>query len=580
MNTVTRVLAPVRGTLAAAVALQALGSVAGVAPFVAVAEIGRALLAPEPVASDRIWLLVGLGAGAAVLALIATTLATTLTHLADNRLQLLLRRRIAGHLARVSPGWFSARSSGHVSKALQDDVHSLHYLVGHTLLDVTAVLVTPLAALVYLAAVDWRLALLALVPLVAGALLFRKAMSGAGPLMAEYGRAQTEINAGIVEFVDGIAVVKTFGRGRSAHRRFVAACDAFHDFFASWQRRTTSVTTASQLVVTPSLVLLLLLGAGTVLVVAGWTPATALIPFALLGPAIVAPMGAVGPRIQALRGGTAAAASIEALLAEPVQPQPAVGGEPEGTTVTLHDVAFRYPGTESDALAGVDLELRPGTVTALVGPSGAGKTTLATLVPRFHDVTGGAIRIGGVDVRELDARTLYRSVGFVFQDTTLLRTSVADNIALGRPGAAREEIVDAARAARIHERILALGRGYDAVVGEDAEFSGGERQRLSIARALLADTPVLVLDEATAFADPESEAAICDALSELAVGRTLLVVAHRLHTVAGADEIVVLESGRVTEQGRHDELLALGGRYARMWAAQDGTVLAGQGVPR
>jgi ATP-binding cassette subfamily B protein IrtA len=228
-------------------------------------------------------------------------------------------------------------------------------------------------------------------------------------------------------------------------------------------------------------------------------------------------------------------------------------------------VSFSYDGQRT-VLNDVALTLAPGTITALVGRSGSGKSTLATLVPRFHDVTDGAVRVGGVDVREIDPAVLYRHVGFVLQDVQLLGISVADNIRLGRPDASDDDIVGAAKAAYIHHRITALPHGYDSVVGDDAHFSGGEAQRVSIARALLADTPILVLDEATAFADPDSEAQLQAALSHLIVGRTVLVIAHRLGSIVGADNIVVLNDGRVAEQGRHDELLARGGQYARMWA--------------
>jgi ATP-binding cassette subfamily B protein len=215
----------------------------------------------------------------------------------------------------------------------------------------------------------------------------------------------------------------------------------------------------------------------------------------------------------------------------------------------------------------ISLSLAPGTITALVGPSGSGKSTLASLVPRFHDVISGAVRVGGADVREIEPAVLYRHVGFVLQDVQLLGISVADNIRLGRPDASDHDVVNAAKAACIHDRIMALQKGYDSVVGDGAHFSGGEAQRVSIARALLADTPILVLDEATAFADPDSEAQIQTALSRLIVGRTVLVIAHRLGSIVGAHNIVVLIEGRIAEQGRHDELLGRGGQYARMWAS-------------
>ncbi|MGW2546617.1 ABC transporter ATP-binding protein [Kitasatospora sp. NPDC001574] len=236
----------------------------------------------------------------------------------------------------------------------------------------------------------------------------------------------------------------------------------------------------------------------------------------------------------------------------------------------LRDVSFSYDGTHR-VLDGVDLRLPAGTLTALVGPSGSGKSTLAALVTRFHDVTGGRITMGGADVRDLADHDLYRHVGFVLQDVRLLRGTVRDNIRLGRPDASEEDVRAAARAARIDERVLALPRGYDSVVGDDALLSGGEAQRVSIARALLADAPVLVLDEATSFADPDSEADIQDALAPLVAGRTVLVIAHRLSTVVGADRIAVLDGGRLVEQGTHHELLAADGRYARLWATHERT---------
>jgi ATP-binding cassette subfamily B protein len=232
--------------------------------------------------------------------------------------------------------------------------------------------------------------------------------------------------------------------------------------------------------------------------------------------------------------------------------------------VELRDVRFAYEA-DHEVLRGLDLVLEPGTVTALVGPSGSGKSTLVQLLPRFFDPTHGSILLGGVDLREIGSRELYRQVSFVFQDVRLLRASAADNIALAVPRAGRDDVERAARLAGIHDRILQLPRGYDTVLGEEAKLSGGEAQRISIARALLADAPVLVLDEATAFADPQTEQAVRQALAALKGDRTILVIAHRLETVADADTVVMLDNGSIVEQGSPADLLTRGGRFAAFW---------------
>jgi len=558
---------PVVTQIRLACVLSGLGALAGLTPFVGLVELTESLLA-RPVDHGHvrvvcIWIVVGLLARA-----VLSGAALTITHFADVRLQAELRRGMVRHLGRVPLGWFSERSSGRIRKAAMSDVHDLHQLVAHHSVEMTAAIVMPMGALGYLLWLDWRLALLALVPLPFYAAAYAWMMRGYADRMRQMDESSGRINAAIVEFVSGIAVVKTFGQSRRAFATYRKAATEFATFFGDWVRPMLRLEAFAAMVLSAPVVGLITIGGALWFVHEGWvSPAHALacVLLALIIPTVIQPLGFGA---QNRRTAAAAALRIHQLLETPPLPVAVHPARPEGHRVEYADVSFSYDGRH-DVLHGVSFSCEPGTVTALVGPSGSGKSTLATLLPRFHDVTDGAVRIGGVDVRKIAAEELYRRVGFVLQDVRLLAGTVRDNVRLARPEASDDDVRRVCRAAQIHDRILELPRGYDSVVGEDALLSGGEAQRVSIARALLADTPVLVLDEATAFADPESEAAIQDALSELAAGRTVLVIAHRLSTITGADRIVVLDSGQVAEAGTHDQLLAAGGQYARMWAAHE-----------
>jgi ATP-binding cassette subfamily B protein len=268
-----------------------------------------------------------------------------------------------------------------------------------------------------------------------------------------------------------------------------------------------------------------------------------------------------------LQASQAAAQRILALLDTPVLPM--AKGNPQlqiqDSSIDFHQVSYGYT-EQHQVLSDLNFSLKSGTITAIVGPSGAGKSTIAQLLLRFFDPVAGKIMLGGVDLRDIQTTTLYQQIGFVLQDTRLIHASVRDNIALGRPNANQQEIENAAKAANIHDRIMALPQGYQSIVGKDAQLSGGERQRISIARAILLDPPILVLDEATAAADIENEIAIQDALSKFAQGRTLLVIAHRLDTIMNADQILVLDQGKIVEQGTHEALFAQQGLYHQLWS--------------
>lgn len=559
-------LRPIRGRLVAAVGVQAMASAVGVVPLVAVAELARVLLAAGPVDRHRAWLAASIGATALVARLVLLVAASVISHFAENELQLSIRRRLVECLGRVPLGWFSTRNSGGVKKAVDDDVGAMHHLVAHSLLELTAAVVAPVVSLAYLFWVDWAMTLATLVPVVVGMALFRRTAALFQKNMARLNAETERINSTAVEFVQGIAVVKTFGQSRQAHRRFADAADDFAAAFGSWVGDLIGPRAVAELVLSPVVMLLVVLVAGAVFVTNGWMAPADLVAFALLGVGLSAPVLALSYAEQDMRTGRAAAARVTDLLATPGLAVSSSPVEPVGDAVVYDRVGFSYNGRDR-VLHDLDLRLDPGTVTALVGPSGAGKSTIARLLPRFWDPEDGAIRIGGVDLRQLSADQLYRRVTFVFQDVQLLVDTVENNIRLGRPDAGRAEVEAAARAAQIHDRVLALPRGYDSVVGEDALLSGGEAQRLSIARALLADAPVIVFDEAASAADPESETAVQDAVSRLVDGKTLLVIAHRLSTVTDADQIAVVADGTVVERGTHPELLSAGGEYARLWQA-------------
>lgn len=563
-------LSPIGGRLRWAIAAQAVAAAAGVVPFIAIAELGRVLLDDGPDRTGDAWAATAVGAGALLVRLIVMLVAGGISHLADNALSFHIRRSLVGRLGRVPLGWFSSRNSGQVKQAVQDDVEAMHHLIAHSMLDITTATVVPATSLAYLFWVDWRMTLIVIAPLVVGLTLYSATMAGMSKNLPKYDAAMGRINGSAVEFVQGIAVVKTFGQGRRAHREFASAADDFATFFLGWVRATQYSKAAAEIVLSPVAVLLATLAGGALFVTRGWLDAVDLLPFALLGIGLTAPVLSLFYASYELRIARSAAERVTGILDAEELPVPDAPHSPAGHQVSYQGVHFSYDG-EQEAVSGVDLELAPGTVTALVGPSGSGKSTLAALLPRFWDVTGGSIRVGGTDVREMALEDLYSRVAFVFQEVRLTHDTVAANIRMARPDATDDEVRAAARAACVDDVIEALPRGYDSVIGEDARFSGGQAQRVSVARALLADTPVIVLDEAAAHADPHSEAAVQDALSELTRGKTVLMIAHRLSSVVGADQIVVLDEGRVVERGRHAELVAAGGRYARMWHAHERT---------
>ncbi len=562
---VAGLLRPYLGSFAGVAILQVIGAVAGLAPLLAVVELGRTLLSPNPIDHGHVWLVVIAGAVGLFVRLLFTAASSGIGHLLDGRVELSFRRQLAARLGRVPIGWFSRRRTGELAKVVGEDVSAVHPFIAHAPGELVAAFVVPLVSLIYLFNVDWRLTLITLIPVLLAVALVPLMMTPTRLReQEEFDASMGRIASSVVEFVQGIAVVKAFGGSGRAHREFRSATDDFVGTFYRWVRGISPIAAGMQLALSPPFVLLVVLIGGAVLITAGELAPADLLPFLLLGLGLTAPVAALGHGFDDIQAAGRAVGRIRDVLAVPPLPEPAHPVAPRGHRVELRDVRFGYDA-DHEVLRGIDLVLEPGTVTAIVGPSGSGKSTLVQLLPRFFDPTHGAVLLGGVDLREVGSRELYRMVSFVFQDVRLLRASVADNIALAVPHADLDEVMRAARLANIHDRILQLPQGYDTVLGADTALSGGEAQRISLARALLADAPVLVLDEATAFADPQTEQAVRQALSTLAGDRTILVIAHRLETVADADAVVVLENGTIVERGRPAELLAQHGRFAAFW---------------
>jgi ATP-binding cassette subfamily B protein IrtA len=548
---------PVAGRLLLARILAGVSAILAIFPYVSLVWLGGLLLdawsrgvAPD---SEAVRLAVNVLIGTFLGRLVLYFVALAITHFADMRLGGVLRGRIIDALGRAPLAWFTSATSGRIRKAVQDDTHTLHTLVAHTPVETTSAIMMPIAMFGYALVVDWRLGLLtiAIFPLYSALQLL--GYRGMGEKTAEMDARLGKVSATMVEFVSGITVVKAFGRVGRAHERYARAADEFSEFYLNWVRPVLKTSALSMAVVSPAVLLLITFAGGAAMVSAGWVTPVQVLTIALIALVLPESITTIGTSQWAYQLAGASALRIQEVLQTPALAEPAAPEHPTGHAVRFEHVSYGF----GDLLAvdDVTLDLAENTTTALIGPSGSGKSTLATLVARFDDPQQGRVTIGGADVRSIPREELYRTVAFVLQDPQLLRMSVRDNIALGRPDATLEQVREAARDATIDDFIMSLPDGYDTVIGEELALSGGQQQRIAIARALIVDAPVLLLDEATSFTDPESEAEIQQALDRLVHGRTVLVIAHRPASVAGADRIVVLDRGRIVAQGTHEQLV-------------------------
>jgi len=554
-----------------------IGAALKIVPYIALVEIGRGFLNGASAAHHWGWFT------AAVVSMvihgIAYTGALGATHIAEANLRNELRLKLVNKLPRVPLGWVNDRSSGQINRAVIGDTEQIHTLVAHLAGDMMNSAGTVVAGFGYLLWLDARFAgLLILAWLLLLGMSMLPATKGMKQSFDEYSAAQRKLSEVTVEMVDGIKEVKNFGMTADVFGRFDAAARNHADVTMNWMRRSGVSMAIMAAVMQPAAMLALTIGLGFWFFHLGWVTPITVVAFALVWVGIPEGLTGLVQIFQHIYAAKQAANSTLEILGTPELATPttraALTADP--SLIEVDDITFGYE-PENPVVKGVTLTCRPGTVTALVGPSGGGKSTLAKLIARFWDVDSGAIRIGGADVREQTDEQLMGSMALVFQDAMIASDTIANNIAFGKPEATREQVVEAARKAHIHDRITALPNGYDTMLGTgDGFLSGGEEQRLGIARAFLSAPRILILDEATAQTDAHSELEIQRAISGLAEGRTVVMIAHRLSTIRTADQIAVIDEGRITECGSHDELLSRDGHYARLWAAQQNTMTGGR----
>lgn len=565
---ISEIIAPAKPAMITTGILTATGALASIVPYIALTQIAVGWMRGQ---TGRLWI----WALVAIISMVAYQILYTaglgLTHVAEARLRYDLRKDMVSILGRMPLGRVEQTSSGVIRKMVCDDTRSIHTLVAHIAGDATNALVALIAGLVYLMWVDWRMTLILLaiwIVVVVG--VGGATMRNWNEMTEDFSRMQANLSAATVEMVEGIKEIKNFQATDTARSRFDSARAEFSRSSFEWTTSSGRAMSFLMSFLKPAVLFATIAPVAVLFVSQGWIEPAYTLPFFMLGLGIPSGLLQLMQLMQHAYEARQAAADTAALLS--VQPMPEGSDRtddgPAPGEVRFDRVTFGYD-PHTPVIREVSFTAKAGSITALVGPSGGGKTTLARLIARFYDVDSGTVSVGGVDVRQASFAWLLSRVAIVFQDVALTHDTVANNIALGHPEASREAIITAAMAACIHDRIMRLPGGYDTVIDDEGGvLSGGERQRLTIARAYLQNTPILILDEATAQADPESEREIHQALSTLAAGRTVIIIAHRLATIAEADQILVVDDGRIVESGRHEDLLAGGGVYAALWAKQ------------
>jgi len=551
-------------------ALSVVSAALALLPFVFIFFIIKEIIEVAPNYSQAVnvvrngWLAVAF----ALISIVVYFGALMCSHLSAFRIAGNMRKTLLTHIAKLPLGFIGEMGSGKIRRIVNDSSAATETYLAHQLPDMAGAIAAPLGMIIMLFLFDWRFGLICLVPVVLG---FASMFKMAGPAMAEdmklYQDALSDMNNEAVEYVRGVPVVKTFGQTVHTFKRFKGSIDSYYKYCISYCKKcrmpmllyTVFINSAFAFLITLALIL-----AGGKAV--SQSVLLGFIFYVIFTPVIATSMTKV---MYISENGMIvgdALSRVHTILDMKPLPEAQSYTSPKDNSVEFRNVSFRYSGAETDALSGVSFSVKPGETVALVGPSGGGKTTAAGLISRFWDVSGGEIRVGGVNVKNIKKSELMETVAYVFQDSRLLKTSILENVRLSKPSASRKEVENALHKAQCDDIIAKLPNGIDTVIGTKGVYlSGGEQQRIAIARVMLKNAPIIVLDEATAFADPENELLVQRAFEELSKNKTVIIIAHRLTTVRNADRIFVMKDGRAVESGNHESLVEKNGLYAKMW---------------
>ena len=561
--------APCRGKMATSVVLAILSVAGGFVPYLGVYQIIRLFLERQA-DWDGILFWCGVCLAGYAVKVAGYALSTMLAHVSAYTILEGLRLQAADRLMGAPLGEVESRPIGAMKSTIVDRIEDIEPPLAHMIPELSSNILLPMVVVAAMFSIDWRMGLALLVTIPFALIPMAFGMRSYNKNYAAYMEANAHVNSVIVEYVEGIQVVKAFSQGERSYQKFAQSVSSFKAFTMDWYRCTwASMNLCLSILPTT---LLGTLPMGVYLYQAGVLDPAQVTLCLMMALGIVAPLMSATAFINSMKSMQFAIKDTRELLDLPQLSQAGQDMPLDGCSIQLKDVSFSYGGSDGkEVLHHLDLTIPQGKFTALVGPSGGGKSTIVRLAARFWDVTGGSITLGGRDIRELPLKQLSREISYVTQDNFLFDCSLKENIRLGKPGASDEEVFAAARAAQCEEFIGRLEHGWDTAAGDAGkQLSGGERQRIAIARAILKDAPIVILDEATAFTDPENEDKIQRSIMALSKGKTLLVIAHRLSTVQNADQIVVLEKGQIVDRGTQSELLSRCPLYQMLWAAHVG----------